>query len=68
MSKLKVPSELQQRIWKLIDEAQWYWTASGIQTEHISDLSLEEHFIENEDEVIAGIVKEVLGWYKEVKE
>lgn len=61
--KFKVPSELQQHIWEWVRGAKWYVTMTGYQGEHTSDLSLEEHYMEDEDEVIAGIVTEVLEWY-----
>jgi hypothetical protein len=64
---VKISSELGEKIASIIYQAQWYWAATGIQTEHVSDLSLEEHYIENEDEVINDIVQEVLRWYKEEK-
>jgi len=68
-AKIKVPKELQERIWAWINEARWSWTVTGTQSEHHSDLSLTDHYIENEDEVIAGIVQEILKFYEvEVKE
>ena len=63
MSELKVPSELQQRVWSWIKDAKWYIEMSGYQNQYTSDLSLENHYMEDEDKVIAGIVQEVLDWY-----
>lgn len=63
-NKSKIPNELRQYIWEWIRDAQWYIAMSGYQSEYSSGLSLEEHYMEDEDEVITGIVQEVLDFYK----
>jgi len=51
--------KLKQKIADLIHEANWYFTCSGYQNQHASDLSLEDHFMEDADEVIDAIIEAV---------
>lgn len=56
---MKVPAELKDKILDLIDNADWYFQCTGYQNEYDSDLQLDELLMEDGDEVVRGIVKEV---------
>jgi hypothetical protein len=49
-----------------INGAEFNWKCSGIQTEHTSDLELEELMLDNPDSVVNEILAIVTGYIEEM--
>lgn len=62
MSDFEISKELKDNLLDIIYDADWYFKCSGTQSEHNSDLSLEELTLEHEDKVVKLIVDEVIQY------
>ena len=58
--------KMRKDIQDAINEADIYWKCSGTQSEHDSDLQLEEWYLEDPDAVINNIISIVGDYIQEV--